>query len=338
MLKIFLYLFSLFFYINIFNQSSVTYTLNGGRFGDQILAYMHAKWVSYKHEVPVLYKNFLFSDQLMLHDLEPHFSLINTNTFKYVKTLNRGQILDINRNDNTLHVIPYFPECLQEYDNPQLMNQFNWPYFAVGWDDREFKQLLNEFIKPKSKLNLIEPKKNKISVAIHVRKNSNGYDLPLSYDLQNGANTPSNVPWVDTIFPLKHVPDIYYIDQIKKINELFEGRPLYVFIFTDDIHAKEITEKYKNAINCPNIEWACRQAGNNHYTNILEDFFSMTLFECFIRADSNLSIAASKLGDYAICITPEHHYFDNGHLVVDKVSIKIDQDIFDKVINKKLEN
>ncbi len=333
MFKIFFYLFSLFFYIDISGQSAVTYTLNCGRFGDQMLVYMHAKWVSYKYDIPLLYKSFLFSDQLMISDLEPHYSSINTNTFRHVKTLNKGQVLDVNKND-TLHIIPYFPESLQEYDNPK----HEWPYFAVDWDDKEFKNLLNKFIKPKNRLNLIEPKNNKISVAVHVRKNSNGLDPHVSYDLPNGTNTPSNTPWLDAVVPLKHLPDVYFMDQIKKINELFEGRPLYVFIFTDDIHAKEITEKYKNIINAPNIEWACREVGNNHYSNILEDFFSMTLFDCLIRADSNLSIVVSKLIDYAVCISPLHHYFYNGRIVVDKVSIKIDQDAFDKVIiNKNLE-
>src|ERR1700728_1817882 len=47
-------------------QSYITYALSGGRFGDNLLAFMHAKWFSYRFKLPLLYKPFPYSDQLQL--------------------------------------------------------------------------------------------------------------------------------------------------------------------------------------------------------------------------------------------------------------------------------
>ena len=42
----------------------------GGRLGDQLIAYMHAKWVSYLYDIPLLYKPFHYSNDLVLDDKE----------------------------------------------------------------------------------------------------------------------------------------------------------------------------------------------------------------------------------------------------------------------------
>jgi len=37
---------------------------------------------------------------------------------------------------------------------------------------------------------------------------------------------------------------------------------------------------------------------NDEFINVLNDFFSLTLFDCLIRADSNFSGIAAKITDY----------------------------------------
>jgi hypothetical protein len=299
--------------------AAVTYQLNGGRLGDHMLTYMHAKWISYTYSIPLLYKPFIFSDQLLLHELEKPYTQDIEKEFKHVVILAKDQQLFVHKDRPILYIIPYFPECLQEYETPL----HNYPYFAVDWEDLGFKAALQQFVKPRYTLQLIQPPKDHISVAVHVRKNSNGFDLPLSHDLVQGILTPGVERYVDVVFPLKHVPDSFYIEQIKKISEIFNHQPLYVFIFSDDVHVVEITKRYQEAVNLPNIEFACRITANDHATNILEDFFSMALFDCLIRADSNISIAACKLGNYRVLITPKHHRWDNGHHIIDEVNIVI---------------
>lgn len=299
------------------NRSAVTYTMSPGRFGDHMLAYMHAKYVSYKYKIDLLCKPFIFSCQFLLHELERPYVEGVEKKFKRVVTLRKGQQLVIHPETSTLYIIPYFPESLQEYEDPR----HNHPYFAVDWDDPEFKQELRRMLSPRYPISLICLPKDRISVAVHVRKNSNGFDLPLSHDLERGILTPGVPRYVDTVFPLKHVPDSFYIEQIKKISEIFNHQPLYVFIFSDDVHVVDITNKYKEAVNLSNIEFACRTGENNHVSNIIEDFLSMALFDCLIRADSNISIAASKLGNYRVLITPKHHRWDNGRHIIDQVDI-----------------
>src|SRR5271169_5509481 len=51
----------------------ILYEAPSGRFGDQLIAYMHAKWLSYRHDIPLLYKPFIFSHELLLDEKElPH--------------------------------------------------------------------------------------------------------------------------------------------------------------------------------------------------------------------------------------------------------------------------
>ena len=52
----------------------LTYDLPGGRFGDQLLSYMHAKWLSYTYDLTLLYKPFIYSEALMVDDEEKKFS------------------------------------------------------------------------------------------------------------------------------------------------------------------------------------------------------------------------------------------------------------------------
>ena len=49
---------------------AVTYDLFDGRFAERAVNYLHAKWISYKTGMPLLYKPFLYSDEFVLHDCE----------------------------------------------------------------------------------------------------------------------------------------------------------------------------------------------------------------------------------------------------------------------------
>ena len=55
-------------YMNI-RGAAVSYQFNGGRFGDQLVTYVHARWVAYKFNLPLLYKRFDYSDQLMVDSM-----------------------------------------------------------------------------------------------------------------------------------------------------------------------------------------------------------------------------------------------------------------------------
>lgn len=309
--------------------AAVTYTLSGGRLGDNLLAYLHAKWISYRYGIPVLYKPFPYSDQIAFHDSEQLYTADLARQYRNVAELRNNNFLEINQKSNSLYVIPYFPESLEEHrvqevgiNTSNTMAKTDFPYIAVHWDDKDFLEQIRRVMRPRVSLNLITPPKDCISVAVHVRKNSGGFDRPLLQETADADYNP-NLVYVDVYFPLKHTPDSYYIEQIQRIAEMFKDQKLYVFIFTDDPNPPRIVNKYAQEINNDRITFDYRGGDNNHYSNVLEDMFSMMNFDCLIRADSNLSIVASKLGDYKVLITPLHHYWEGRKLIIDKVNVAV---------------
>src|ERR1700742_2068654 len=64
------------------DPSAITWEPNGGRFGDNLLSYSRAKWLSYQYNIPLLYLPFRYSDQLRLHQNENMYSLENVHQFK----------------------------------------------------------------------------------------------------------------------------------------------------------------------------------------------------------------------------------------------------------------
>src|SRR5579862_7273227 len=86
-----LYRFIVFFFslsLSLFASDAVTYEFTGGRLGDNLLSYLHAKWISHTRQIPLLYKPFPYSSELCLHDIEIPYTLDSS--------------LD-------LYVCPYFP-------------------------------------------------------------------------------------------------------------------------------------------------------------------------------------------------------------------------------------
>lgn len=321
-------LFAFAFFSTTYGYKAVTQEIAGGRLGDQIISYLHAKWVSYKYQLPLYYQPFPYSDQLVLHDQEMRYQDVPQHLYK--KTLVRGQTLDQFINpfeNNVLYAIPYFPESKEEYLPTQGPTK-GWQRptnifvdFPVDWHDKKFKKIIQKMVAPKYPINLVQPPKNKISVAIQVRKNSGGYDLPLLNGLAEKDFNPDQV-YVDVVFPLKHPPDAYYIEQLKKVIGMFPDREFYVFIFTDDPQPLAVMNAIKAGISDKNVEFACRTTENNHHSNVLEDLFSMTIFDCLVRPDSNLSIVAARLGDFKVTIAPKHHHWEERKLVIDEVVIE----------------
>jgi hypothetical protein len=294
--------------------SAVTYTFSGGRFGDNLVAYLHAKWISYKYKIPLLYKPFFYSDQLMMHELEQPYKESDLALFEHQLTLEEGDYLDFSPHSSTLYIIPYFPECRDEYKVPHN----HYPYFEVDWDDEGFVNEIRTMIRPRSFEVSIPLPKNKITVAVHIRKGAE-FDAPLLYEQQTIPSSWEG--YSDRGYPLKFATDNYYQEQIKRISAFFGHQPLYVYLFTDATNPIELMENYAQALQLPNIEFDCRRTTNKHDMNVLEDFFALTQFDCLIRVDSNFSLVASKLAHYKVQITPKHYHFHptRGYPVIDKV-------------------
>lgn len=301
--------------------SAVTYTFSSGRLGDNLIAYLHAKWLAHEYDLPLLYKPFPYSDQLMMHELEKKYDDAETKKFDRQITLDTKHAIEIEKDSSTLYTVPYFPESSSEYDHPN-----DYIYFEVDWDNEEFRQEIQKMIKPRSALKKLILPEDRITVAVHVRKRTEVFDAPVSFESENPL---SGQGFGDHWFPLKFAVDDYYLEQIKRISAFFGHQPLYVYLFTDSPNPVALIELYQKALQLPNIEFDCRRTTNKHDLNVLEDFFALTEFDCLIRVDSNFSLVAAKIGKHKVTVSPKNYYFHpaRGYPVIDKVVFTVSNEL-----------
>jgi hypothetical protein len=285
-------------FAQVSDEKAVTYTFSGGRFGDNLLVYMRAKWISYKYGIPLLYKKFLYSDQLVLHDIEPRCPWRSQPRFQATLHLMHETDIDPGASNSILYVLDYYPEFYS------LRSLHAWPTIDVDWEDEGFRNALREMIRPKRELEQVPLPDDRLTVAVHVRKGG-GVDRPDAM-MKN---------------PLHFPPDQFYIDQIRDIYHRY-GRPLYVHLVTDDLNPGAIAQEYKQALNGLDIQIGYRLRGNAPHAYVLEDFFAMTAFDCLIRPESNFSFAAARLANYVLEVAPAHASFENKKPVIDQVDRK----------------
>ena len=288
---------------------AVTYELIG-RFGDNLLSYMHAKWLSLYYarkgyNLPVLYKPFLFSNQLRVHDIEKGCSRERLTSLHRIISLKNHKWTDLESNSHVLYEIPYFPYDLEKEPG-------NWTAFPVDWKDPEFKRELKRVVHPRFALPKFELLADKITVAIHVRRGGSFEELNLG-------------------FPFKFPDDSYYVEQLGVLDRLLGHRPLYVFIFTDDREPLKILADFQKRFEqFSHITFDCRRTKTDHNLNVLEDFFALTKFDCLIRPDSNFSVCAAKISDYLVEIEPKKCYVEDHKAIISEVNIVIDEELCKK--------
>ena len=297
---------------SILLPSAIADSFHKGRFGDCLLSYMKTKWLAYKNNMTLYYFPFKYSDSLMLSRLEEKYTNNVKSKFKRIFKLHKKNISYIYKNSSYLYITDY-------YVNKNIEIDFN---------DQEFMKELRKNIAPTIDIPKHKLPSDRVSVALHVRKGG-GYDQPLfsegnerKVDVRRDKYT-----YADVNFPLKFPPDSYYIDQIKVLYKKLDSRPLYIYIFTDDKNPVRIANKYKEALQDLDIIFACREQNNMHDANVIEDFFAMQQYDCLIRSASNFSYCADLIGDFMTSIYPEHAYWYNGSLVVDKVCVKVRFDL-----------
>ena len=277
-------------------KAAVTYTF-GGRLGESLMSYMHAKWISYHYDIPLILEPFQYSDCLMLGLAERKL----TEQFAYpdhVISLGKGAQVESFTQETTLYIVPFFPENQIELDS------YPWPYFKVDWQDEGFKAELKKMIKPITPFPAFEFPSGRISVAVHVRKGG-------GFDTEHALN----------YHPEKFPPNSYYIEQIRLLYEKLEHIPLYLHVFTDDRNPEQIVDLFQNNLQGLDIIWDYRKEDNAHNMNVLKDFFAMTEFDCLIRPISAYSHSIELISDFMISISPAHLSDINGAVVVDQVNV-----------------
>jgi len=293
-------------------QSAITLDFGlPGRFGNRITVYYKAKLISYTYSIPLLYREGGKLFNLMsLHKAEKRLDQCDIKQFKNIVRLTKKEKPSlIKANNATLYIVDF---------NTNLASLGIKP--AAGRDEtflKEFRQM----VQPSDSLQEVFRPKDKITVAVHVRKGG-GYDRPLF--MEKVQIDPFLIPtsdYHDVIFPKRFPPDQFYIDQIKYISKMFHNKPLYIHIFTDSKTPKDIVEKYKTAVGLPNVTFACRETENFYDKNVLEDLLSMANFDCLIRPESYYSMMAEKIGNHMIIISPKSFVWKNRNMSINKVHI-----------------
>lgn len=270
------------------NDTFVTYEFSGGRLGDNLLSYLHAKWISYAYHIPLLYRPFPYSDQMKFHDVE-QYRYDKLRLRKIVRTLLQSDDDLQTISPNIIYVCPYFPESEWERCHASQNGRGFLTYFPVDWKNQEFRVHLQELIAPKFPLTPLQLPQNCINIALHIREGG-GYD---------GAD-------LGQCFPTKAPPLSFYIDGLQKIIPLFPNRLFYCFLFTDAKDPTALMQQIQEPfLQNPDIMFACRSENNHHTRNVLEDFFALFAFDILIHPESNFSMVPALIHDYAVTYSPE---------------------------------
>lgn len=299
----------------------ITYQFSGGRFGDNLLAYSRAKYFSYKHNIPLAYQRFKYSDQLALHNLETDINSVNRKSAKKFiikKNTDWNEALKTSKQLINFE-IPYFSEI--PFERFYIWNQ-GWIHLDINWNDPQFKDILRTFIRPVNDIKLITPPKDHFNIAIHIRRGGNFDGEMRSVDKEFSHQKQ----YCDTNAPLKFPPLSFYIDSLNFLLKIIEEEKIYIFIFTDDLKPEELCYNIQDALCFYKKEISINarvDEVNNENENILEDFFSMLNFDALIRAESSYSIMIGHLGDFKYEIYPAYQHWEENYSAIDKFKIEV---------------
>ncbi len=255
----------------LFSQSYLTYEFSGGRFGDNLLAFLHGFYLAEKYELPLIYRPFPYSNQLQFHYHMPYREGEINAGYRLIE--DESDLLSLQ--ENVIYHLPYFSDFVgQQEINP------HWLDIKIDWDDPMIKERIQSMVRPIFDVKTPQFKEGHISVALHIRRGK-VFDGPGLMERE----------------PLKAPPISYFLEALQYVEDYFYPTPLDIHIFTDDPNPKELAEEL-------GLEVSYRVSGNSHDRNVIEDFFSMIEMDVLIRSESNFSYCASLLGDYILDITP----------------------------------
>ena len=301
-------------------QNFVSYRFSGGRFGDNLMAYLHAKWLSYKYQLPLLYKPFAYSSELLIDEREIHYSRIDRHRCKKVRLeeIDESTITSFSRKEAKIYVAPYFPECRWEREHFLGPGSKPWKCFDVDWDDPLFRKSIRPLIAPNHFLQLLIPPKETINIAIHLRNGG-------TYDKE------------DTLWKLitKFPPLDFYVKGLLSIIELLPKKPFYCYLFTDAEDPYALISQIQSFMpQDVSITFDCRLSDNSHNQNVLEDFFSLFQFDILIHPQSNFSLIPALIHDYAITYAPLSGFRKEGIAEIDKIKFTINEPLLEELRHK----
>ncbi len=283
----------LIFNIDLSAQAWITHRNDiGGRLGDKFLTITKTLWLARKYNLHFQYNPSDYYKPFTIHTNEPEKC-----SYPVLDINNENRI---NRNASSIYRTDYYFKCNKWRDSADF---FAWQDLV---DDSEFRDALRRKFRVSSFTPSINLPSDRISVALHVRKGSGG-------DLTLHPNPKISREKIRNVVTVRMPRDQFYIEQIKKMSELYGNAPMYVYIFTDHADPQKIKERYSKKVNKPNIIFDCRKGKNSHLNDAaVTDLCEMLRFDCLIRSMSNLGQMAHALGRYQSVIYPLHATKTNG--------------------------
>lgn len=278
--------------IQTHTNNRVAYDFSGGRLGDCLLTVLHGLWVSMKTGYPLVYRTFPYSDYFKIHHL-PIQDIPRKN--KQLKLPDLSYVFP--KLNGITYLVRYFPDCKQEFETyPDNYGS----YLELDWQDPQFKKEIRSLLDPIDPPKTIQRPKDRISIAVHVR-NGGTFD-----DFEEGRAG----------YPLKFLPVNLYIEGLKKAVAFYAGKPLFVYVFTDHVNPPSLVEEFRSHFQGQDILF---DGGRNHP---VDDFFSISQFDCLVRGMSNFSVIAGYYGNPQLTLTPHRsHFGPNKETIIDEWKI-----------------
>jgi hypothetical protein len=161
-----------------------------------------------------------------------------------------------------------------------------WGFFSCPFlDDFLFMDKMRALIQPIEPIQTVHPFKDCISIALHIRR---------------GGTFKLDTARVKKLSVARFAPMSYYVTALRYFCDLFQDKPLYIHVFTDDENPESLVAVLRESCMHPHAQFNCRHGKNSHNINVLEDLFSLMNFDCLIRPQSTFSIVAEILGNHAL--------------------------------------
>jgi hypothetical protein len=262
----------LFLVLTIHSDNAVTFVLNGGRFGDNLISCAQAYWIHYRYNMPLLFVPFPYSELLRIHYEHPHYTESNTRTFAKTIYVSNTTLPEMS-SDQTLYVTTFTKDP------------------GTDWSDTAFVDAFRTALSPSNNKQYGMPISDTThSIAMHIRRGGS-----FSYDKRFVSRIPQQFPVLD-----------FYVQSLCLLLRHLIG-PCTLYLFTDDKHPKDLAKKIMKQLSSADrarVHIVYRQHKNNHDRYVLDDFFSMMQCKYLIRPCSHFSLFAELLGSCVLSIYP----------------------------------
>lgn len=310
------------------HQSALTFLANVGRFGDNITNYIKSKWLAHKYGIPFYFSSFPQSNFLMAHTAETRYTPAIEKRYRHKVTVYSEHDITTVTEPVIFVTNAHTHITLENGEEVFAFRDFSHDLYKKLLNDETFFQEIKLLLQPSGPMPLLDLPKDTITVAVHVRKGS-GPDGPLYsqqlFDEDDNSVTSSEQASMHGMFsdkqsPKKFPPEQYYIDQIKKLSELIDHKPMYVYLFTDHRNPKVLIERFQRVIMLSNITFVSKDSSSSH-DSMVNDFYNMAQFDCLIRPDSCFSYCSQLIGNHMFVFYPESACWKGKRLIIDKVGI-----------------